>query len=122
MHLVATILVGLVAVEHLYILVLEMFLWETKRGRRAFGTTAETAAITAPLAKNQGLYNGFLAAGLIYGLVARDPAVAFQFQVFFSACVAAAGIYGGMTLPKIFLVQGIPGLAALVAVLLARFA
>ena len=120
MHAVAVALVGLIAVEHVYILVVEMFLWQTAYGRKAFALTPEKAALTADMAKNQGLYNGFLAAGLIYALVAPNPAVALHFQIFFSACVAVAGIYGGATVfKKIFFLQGVPGLAALAAVLVA---
>jgi len=120
MNLVANVLVGLIAVEHVYILVLEMFLWRTPRGLKAFGLTPEKAALTVELAKNQGLYNGFLAAGLFYALFVPNPLVAFHFKVFFSACVAIAGIYGGATVgKKIFFIQGIPGLAALGAAVLA---
>jgi putative membrane protein len=120
MNLVANVLVGLIAVEHVYILVLEMFLWQRPRGLKAFGLTPEKAAITVEMAKNQGLYNGFLAAGLFYALFVSNPLVAFHFKVFFSACVGIAGIYGGATVAKkIFFLQGIPGLAALGAVVLA---
>ncbi|MEM7116748.1 MAG: DUF1304 domain-containing protein [Chloroflexota bacterium] len=120
MAILATILTVLVMVEHIYILVLEMFLWTTKRARRIFGTTAELAEQTKVLAANQGLYNGFLAAGLAYGLVATDP-VGFAFKVFFLVCVVVAGVYGGMTANRrILLVQGGPALLALLFVLLAR--
>jgi putative membrane protein len=120
MYLVANVLVGLIAVEHIYILVLEMFLWQKPRGLKAFGLTPEKAALTVDLAKNQGLYNGFLAAGLIYALLVTNPVAAFHFKLFFSACVAVAGIYGGATVAKkIFFIQGVPGLATLTAVLLA---
>jgi len=118
MSLVANILVGFIAVEHIYILVLEMFLWQKPRGLKAFALTPEKAALTVDLAKNQGLYNGFLAAGLFYGLLVTNPAAAFHFKLFFSACVGVAGIYGGATVgKKIFFLQGIPGLLALAAVL-----
>jgi len=117
MELVAQILVGVVAVIHIYILVLEMFLWRTDRTRAAFGTTEEFALQSAPLAANQGLYNGFLAAGLIYGLIADSLA----FQVFFLCCVVIAGIYGAVTVNRrILFVQVIPGVLALLAVLLAH--
>ncbi|GAA2566078.1 DUF1304 domain-containing protein [Winogradskya consettensis] len=117
MELAAKILVGLVALIHVYILVLEMFLWRTERTRATFGITAEFAQQSAPLAANQGLYNGFLAAGLIYGLVTDGV----DFQIFFLCCVIIAGIYGAITSTrKILYVQVIPGALALLAVLLAR--
>jgi putative membrane protein len=116
MELAAQIMVGVVAVIHVYILVLEMFLWRTDRVRATFGTTPEFADATAVLAANQGLYNGFLAAGLIYGLVADNRA----FQVFFLCCVIVAGIYGALTANRrILFVQVVPGALALLAVLLA---
>ncbi|KAK2074929.1 hypothetical protein P8C59_009099 [Phyllachora maydis] len=106
---------GLLAALHGYILVLEMFLWTTPRARRAFGMRADFAAQTRALAANQGLYNGFLAAGLAWGLAHPDAAVARQLRVFFAACVAVAGGYGGLTASrKILLVQGVPGVVALV--------
>lgn len=117
MELVARILVGIVAAIHVYILVLEMFLWQTDRARAAFGTTAGFARESAALAANQGLYNGFLAAGLIYGLM-TDSA---EFQIFFLCCVIIAGIYGAITATRrILYVQVIPAALALLAVLLAR--
>lgn len=116
----ADVLVGLVAALHVYILVLEMFLWEKKPGRKLSGFDASLARATAPLAANQGLYNGFLAAGLVWGLIAGDP-VGFQVQVFFLACVIVAGLYGGATASRrILLAQALPGALALAAVLLAR--
>lgn len=117
MHVVAQILVGLVALIHGYILVLEMFLWRTDRVRATFGTTPEFAAASSALAANQGLYNGFLAAGLVYGLIADSLA----FQVFFLVCVIVAGIYGTLTATrKILYVQVLPAAVALLFVLLAR--
>jgi putative membrane protein len=114
-HLVAQILVGVVAAIHVYILVLEMFLWRGPRGRAAFGTTREFADQTATLAANQGLYNGFLAAGLVWGLIADDVA----FVVFFLACVTVAGIYGAASVNRrILFVQTVPALLALAATLL----
>ena len=116
-ELVARILVGIVAAIHVYILVLEMFLWRSDRARAAFGTTVEFARESAALAANQGLYNGFLAAGLIYGLIADNG----EFQVFFLCCVIVAGIYGAITATRrILYVQVIPGVLALLLVLLAR--
>ena len=116
MELVAKVLVGLVAAIHVYILVLEMFLWRTPRTRATFGTTAEFAEASAPLAANQGLYNGFLAAGLAWSLIADD----FAFAVFFLGCVIVAGIYGTITANRrILFVQALPAAIALVFVLLA---
>lgn len=113
--MIASILTGLVAFIHFYILVLEMFLWETPRGRKAFGTTEEFARSTRVLAANQGLYNGFLAAGLVWGISlgdAGDPV-----KVFFLACVAIAGLYGAATVnPRILLIQTVPAAIALLAV------
>lgn len=115
----ATALVALVAIEHLYILVLEMFLWTKPAGLRAFGLTPEFAEQTAVLAANQGLYNGFLAAGLIWGLARKDDG--FPLQVFFLGCVVVAGIFGAITAkPSILIVQAAPALIALVLTLLAQ--
>ncbi|WP_037604177.1 DUF1304 domain-containing protein [Streptacidiphilus rugosus] len=120
MNTVANVLVGLVAALHVYILVLEMFLWEKKPGRELSGFDAALARTTAPLAANQGLYNGFLAAGLIWGLIASDP-TGFAARVFFTSCVLVAGLYGGATANRrILLAQALPGGLALAAVLLAR--
>ncbi len=119
MAILAMILTALVAIEHVYILVLEMFLWTTPRGRKTFRNSEEMAEKTKVLAANQGLYNGFLAAGLFYSLVAPQP-VAVHFQIFFLACVIVAGIYGGLTFSKrIMKVQALPAALALAAVLLA---
>lgn len=116
MTMLATILVAFVALEHLWFLVLEMFLWTTPRGLRTFGMTRAQAEATAVLAKNQGLYNGFLAAGLVWSLCA-EPELARSLQVFFLGCVIAAGVYGGATAkPTILLVQAIPAALALLAV------
>jgi len=105
-----------VALLHAYFLVLEMFLWEKPAGRKAFGTTAEFAAATKALAANQGLYNGFLAAGLLWGLAMGAPGI--QIKVFFLACVIVAGVFGGATVNRnILFVQAIPGIVALALVL-----
>jgi putative membrane protein len=115
------VLVGLVALEHIYILYLEMFAWTTPRVRRIFGTTAAFAEESKALAANQGLYNGFLAAGLLWGLLHPDPSVGWQIQLFFVLCVLAAAIYGGLTAKRsILYVQGGPALLALLA-LAARY-
>jgi len=114
--IVSQILVGLVALLHLYFLVLEMFLWTTPRGRATFGTTAEFAEASKGLAANQGLYNGFLVAGLVWGLVADQTGV----LVFFLSCVVVAGLYGAATVNKrIVFVQAVPAALALAAVLVA---
>ena len=120
MNIVALVLVGLVAALHAYFLVLEMFLWTAPRTRAAFGTTAEFAEASKALAANQGLYNGFLAAGLVYGMIADDP-VGFAMRVFFLVCVIVAGLYGAATASRrILLVQALPGALALAAVLIAH--
>lgn len=119
MKTLSMILVGLVALEHVYIMVLEMFLWTTNKGRRAFGFTREFAEATRILGANQGLYNGFLAAGLLWSMLHPDPAMAYQLQLFFLGCVLVAGIYGGITaFRKILFIQGVPAALALAAVLL----
>jgi putative membrane protein len=117
MKLAADLLVGLVALLHIYFLVLEMFLWDKPKGMKTFGLTPEKAAITKSLAMNQGLYNGFLAAGLAWGIYAA----AFDFKVFFLACVVIAGVFGALTASrKILWVQAVPGLVALGMVLATR--
>jgi putative membrane protein len=118
--IVADILVGLVALIHVYILVLEMFLWTTPRARAAFGTTPEFAEQTKVLAANQGLYNGFLALALVWGLTATDP-TGFQLKLYGLACVIIAGLYGAATASKrILFVQVLPAALALIALLLAH--
>jgi putative membrane protein len=115
-RMLALLLVAFVALEHVYILILEMFLWTTPVGRRAFGTTEADAERTKVLAANQGLYNGFLAAGLIWSFVAADPR---PVRLFFLGCVLVAGIYGGLTAAKkILYIQAAPAALALLAVLL----
>ncbi|WP_155299181.1 DUF1304 domain-containing protein [Deinococcus kurensis] len=117
MTLIAAALVGLIALLHVYILVLEMFLWTTPRAMKAFGTTPDLAAQTRVMAGNQGLYNGFLAAGLIWGLITGSAAI----QLFFLACVAVAGLYGAATANRrILFIQTVPAALAILAVLLAR--
>lgn len=117
MKMISTILVALVAVEHLYILFLEMFLWTKPKGMKVFGTTPEQAENSKVLAANQGLYNGFLSAGLIWGLMHPVMATGIQLQIFFLLCVIVAGIYGGLTAKlSIMLVQGLPALIALISV------
>jgi len=117
MNLIAAILVALVALIHVYIVILEMFLWTSARGRKAFGMTEDFAQQTKVLAANQGLYNGFLAAGLFWSLLHPDIFFAWQIAVFFLVCVAVAGIYGAATAsPKILLVQTVPAVIAMLAV------
>ena len=114
MSTAANVMVGLVALLHLYFLVLEMFLWTKPRGMRVFGTTPEYAAASKTLAANQGLYNGFLAAGLIWGFFAGDPV-----KVFFLACVIVAGAFGAATVNlRILWVQALPAAIALALVLI----
>lgn len=118
MSVVALVLVALVALLHIYILILEMFLWTGPRGQKAFGLTPEFAQQTKALAANQGLYNGFLAAGLIWSLVHPLPEFAWQIALFFLACVAVAGIYGAATASrKILFIQTLPAVLAMLAVI-----
>ena len=113
MYTFATILVALMALLHVYILVLEMFLWTSKRGRKAFGTTAEFAEASKVLAANQGLYNGFLAAGLGWALLTGDWE-GYKIAMFFLACILVAGIYGGITANRrILFIQAIPALVTM---------
>ena len=115
----ATVLVALVALEHVYILVLEMFLWTRPPGLRAFGLTPEFAEQTAVLAANQGLYNGFLAAGLFWGLLRKDDG--YPIRVFFLSCVIVAGVFGAATAkPSILYVQAMPAAIALLVSWLAH--
>lgn len=116
MYLLSQILVALIAALHLWFLVLEMFLWTRPLGRRTFGLTPEFAGQTRVLAANQGLYNGFLVAGLFWGLwLGRDG---HAIQVFFLCCVIVAGLFGGFTASrKIFFMQALPGLLALALLL-----
>jgi putative membrane protein len=121
-RIAADVVIALVAVIHIYILVLEMFLWKTPRARAGFGLTEEFARDTAALAANQGLYNGFLAAGLIWALIAGGPGgtVGYPASVFFLACVVIAGVYGTFTASKrILYVQALPAAVGLVLVLIA---
>jgi putative membrane protein len=119
MNTLASVLVGFVALLHAGFLVLEMFLWKTPTGRRVFGLPPDVMAASAPLAANQGLYNGFLAAGLVWGLLLGPSG--FSVKVFFLSCVIVAGVYGAATAKKtILFVQALPGALALAAVALAR--
>ena len=114
MSMLAQGLIVLVALLHLYFLMLEMFLWTRPLGLRTFRNTPEKAEITRVLAANQGLYNGFLAAGLLYAVATGSR----EFALFFLACVVVAALYGAWSVNKrIFMVQGVPALAALAALL-----
>lgn len=113
MPLLAIVLIAVVALMHLYFLVLEMFLWTKPQGMKVFRNTPEKAEITKVLAANQGLYNGFLAAGLLWAAYAGKQDVA----LFFLGCVVVAALYGAYSVSKrIFYVQGVPALAAIAAV------
>ena len=114
--MLGTILIALIAILHVYILVLEMFLWDKPYGLKAFGNTLEKAQLTKVLAQNQGRYNGFLAAGLFWSLLA-PTACAVAIANFFLGCVLVAGIYGGLTASKkIIYIQAVPALITLIVV------
>ncbi|MGP9814078.1 DUF1304 domain-containing protein [Rhodopseudomonas sp. NSM] len=118
---VANTLIALVAALHVYFLIVEMFLWTRPLGLKTFRNTPEKAAGSAVLAANQGLYNGFLAAGLIWSLLQPDPAVALQLATFFLGCVIVAGLYGGWSVSRrILYVQAAPAALALILAWLAK--
>lgn len=118
MSYIPTILVALVALEHVYILILEMYLWDKPRTRKVFGIAQKDVETLKVMAGNQGLYNGFLAAGIFWGLFHSNPDFGQQIQIFFLSCVVIAAIYGGYTVKKtIWLIQGLPALLGLVTVL-----
>ena len=117
MTVVTNILIGIVAVLHIGFLALEMFFWDHPFGRKRFKMTPEYSKASASLAANQGLYNGFLAAGLIWGLVTGEAST----KIFFLVCVVIAGIFGGLTARRTILyIQALPGLLALIAVYLSK--
>jgi putative membrane protein len=119
MHLAAAIAVGAVALAHIYFLVLEMFLWDKPKGLATFGLTQEFATASRALAMNQGLYNGFLAAGLVWGISLGSAGKGVE--IFFLSCVIVAGVFGGFTASrKILAVQALPGAIAMVLVWLAN--
>ncbi len=122
MNTVAIIAVLLVAALHAYFMVLEMLLWTKPVGRKAFGLTQEFAEETKGLAANQGLYNGFLVAGLLWSVIAGlTTPLGFAIATFFLVCVVVAGVFGGITVNrKILWVQALPGTIALILVWLAR--
>lgn len=114
MDKVVNIFVFAIAILHIYFLILEMFLWTKKAGLKAFGQSLEQARASEKLAANQGLYNGFLAAGLIWGLFASPPEFSQSIKIFFLSCVAIAGIYGAWSVSrKILYIQALPALVAL---------
>ena len=120
MRTVADILIAVIALLHVYFLVLEMFLWDKPLGLKIFRNSIEKARDSAVLAANQGLYNGFLAAGLVWGLFHPNPAFAFQIKVFFLLCVIVAGAYGAATVSRrILYVQAAPAALALILLWLA---
>ena len=117
---IANALVALVAALHVYFLILEMFLWTRPLGLKTFRNSPEKAAESAVLAANQGLYNGFLAAGLVWGLVQGIPGFGFQIKTFFLLCVVVAGVYGALSVSRrILYVQAAPAAAALILLWLA---
>ncbi|KAK1753026.1 hypothetical protein QBC47DRAFT_387572 [Echria macrotheca] len=120
MPLLSNLTTALVALIHVYITILEMFLWTTPRGRKTFGLAADFAHKTQALAANQGLYNGFLAAGLVWGLLHPVAEFAMQIRLFFLGCVVVAGVFGAATANRrILFVQAVPALGAIAAVLFA---
>ena len=120
MSAIANALVALVAALHVYFMILEMFFWTKPLGLKTFRNSPEKAADSAVLAANQGLYNGFLAAGLVWGLIEHVPAFALQIKTFFLLCVIIAGIFGAATVSRrILLVQAAPAMIALVLLWLA---
>jgi len=115
MHTITLVLVVIVALEHLYFLYLEMFAWTKPATLKAFGTTAEFAEASKTLAANQGLYNGFLAAGLVWSILA-GPHLQRPLEIFFAACIVVAGIYGGLTVNRrIMLIQALPAALLLIS-------
>jgi putative membrane protein len=119
MAILASVLVSLIALEHFGIMVLEMFFWTSPTALKSFNMTPEFAKASQTLAANQGLYNGFLAAGLVWGLISKDHGYAAK--IFFLSCVIVAGIFGGLTAkPSILFVQALPAVVALLVVWLAR--
>lgn len=115
----ANLLVFLIALLHVYILVLEMFLWTHPLGLKAFRQSQEQARSSAVLAANQGLYNGFLAAGLLWSLLHENPQTSEELKVFFLGCVAVAGLYGGYSVNRrIFFVQTLPAVIALLVLVI----
>jgi len=113
-------IIALVAFEHIYFMILQMFYWEKPKGLKAFGLTIEEAKISKILAKNQGLYNGFLAAGLLWSIF--DKEISFQIALFFLICITIAGIVGAYTTKKIklFYIQSIPAIIGIILTLVIK--
>ena len=121
MSIAANIVVGFVALLHLYIVVLEMFMWNRARKVFGFGREDKDNESMQKMLKNQGLYNGFLVAGLVWGLVHTDPSMAWQLKLFFLGCVAVAGIYGALTAQiKILFIQTVPAAIGIAFLFLAK--
>lgn len=119
MQIIIAILAGFIALEHLGFLYLEMFLWTRPSGRKIFGNSKEEALKTKVLAANQGLYNGFIAAGLVWGLLHPERDFGLEILLFFLVCAAGAGIYGGITAKRsILYIQGLPAMAGAVLVIM----
>lgn len=119
LSMMKNIIIGLVALLHTYFLILEMFLWTKPIGLKTFAMDAEQAGKTAVLAANQGLYNGFLVAGLVWAMIHPDAAFGKQLALFFLSCVVVAGLYGAYSVNmRVFFIQGLPALIGLVVVLL----
>ena len=117
MKLVSNILTGIVALSHIWFMVLEMFLWNTATGHKTFKLTPEFAEASAALAANQGLYNGFLAAGLIWAIASKRN----DLKIFFLTCVLVAGVFGAVTVgSSILYVQALPALAALAVLMISK--
>ena len=121
MDVIANFLIGLIAFLHFYFMVLEMFFWTKPRGMKAFGLTKEDAEQSKVLAANQGLYNGFLSAGLVWSLV--DTTYGEEIAIFFLICVTLAGVYGAYSTKKmkIFFIQALPAFIALAVLLLKMY-
>lgn len=121
MTVLINVLIAYVIVFHIWAMVLEMFLWTKPLGRKTFGLSRDDAESSKTLAANQGLYNGFLAAGLLLSFFVANPETAFTLKMFFLACVALAGLYGGVTAKmSILFMQGVPAMIALALLLFAR--
>jgi putative membrane protein len=119
MNIIVNIITGIVALLHIGFLTIEMFLWDKPFGLKTFGHSKEQASATKVLAANQGLYNGFLAVGLLWGVIQGPPG--YDFKVFFLLCVVVAGVFGALTASrKILYVQALPGLIGLALVLVSR--
>ena len=121
MNIASIVIVALVALLHLWFLTLEMFLWTKPKGLKTFRNTPEKAEATKVLAANQGLYNGFLSAGLLWGLFHPNATLGWQIQFFFLVCVVVAGVFGAATVNKrVFWIQGFPAVLGLVTLILLR--